>query len=620
LSPSAPSPPPFPFPQSLPSFGPGFKRLLGLARYAREAFDLVWLTNRRLTAWVTGLTMGAGALPAAIAYVGKLVIDGVMNAATSHARPARHAVLVLLAIELVLVALLVAFQRGLSVCDALLRVSLAQRVIELVLNKTLTLQLSDFENPNLYDALRQVRDQATERPLSLVRRALTGLQLSIGLLGFLAILAAFSPWIVIALLAAALPAVLAEARFNTDAFRLFRRHTPEARLQSYFETVLTRDDHAKEVLSFGLGPLLLNRHRAIFRNLYSADSTLTMRRGAWGFGLALLAALALAASYAWVVLQAMAGLISIGALAMLFAVLRQAQNTTTELLLVIAGMYDDNLYLSTLHEFLAHGSAPVCGVAESGPNPSDGLRFEQVEFSYPGAAQPALQAIDLHLAPGRKLAIAGRNGAGKSTLIKLALGLYAPSRGRVLLDGRDLREWNRAALARRFGVLFQDFARYQLSVRDNIGFGAVENLGDAASSERAARLAGVHELIERLPQGYRTQLGHWFEGGHELSVGEWQKVALARALMRGSADIVVMDEPSASLDAAAEEELTGRLWEFSKNKSVLLISHRLATVRGVDQILMLDAGRCVEQGRHEELLAKSGPYAALFVSQTGVQH
>jgi ATP-binding cassette subfamily B protein len=409
--------------------------------------------------------------------------------------------------------------------------------------------------------------------------------------------------------------VWVEARFNTDAFRLYRAHSPEARRQAYLETVLTREDHAKEVMALGLGPVLLDRHRQIFSKWYGEDRALTLRRSAWGLGFALLAAAALAVSYAWIVWRAMGGAITVGALAMLLAVLRQAQNATTELLLVVAGMYDDNLYMNALHEFLAYPTEPRAREVSSGPVPGDGLRFEAVEFTYPGATEPALRELDLHLAPGTKLAIAGRNGAGKSTFVKLALGLYAPTRGRVLLDGRDLRDWDREVLSQRFSVLFQDFVRYQLQVSDNVGFGDVERVGDEAAWANAARRALVDDLIRGLPQGYQTQLGHWFEAGHELSLGEWQKVALARVFMRERADILILDEPSASLDAQAEANLFAQFLEFSQRRSAILISHRLSTVRAADEILMLDHGRCVERGPHDQLLATPGPYAELFRKQ-----
>ena len=265
--------------------------------------------------------------------------------------------LLLVALELVLVGTLLGLQRGLAVCDALLRVRLAQRVIELVLGKALELELADFEDASVYDSLRQVREQATERPLSLVRRGVLALQLVVTLLGFLALLAAFSPWLMGLLLVTAVPAVVVEARFSADAFRLFRAHSPEARRQAYLETILTREDHAKEVKLLGLGPTFLDRHHAIFSKWYAQDRALSVRRGLWGFGLALIAAAALAASYAWVASQAMAQAISVGALAMLFGVLRQAQTSATELLMVVAGMYDDNLYISALHGFLNYPTA-----------------------------------------------------------------------------------------------------------------------------------------------------------------------------------------------------------------------------------------------------------------------
>jgi len=575
---------------------------------------LVWKTDRRLSLYLVGLTLAAGGLPAGIAYVAKVIIDGVTLAVAAPGPAQRHIVLQFLGLELGLISALMAVQRSLAVADALLRVRLAQQVMELVLEKTLDLSLADFEDAGLYDQLRQAREQATRRPLSLVRRALTALQLTANLLGFLALLAAFSPWIMILLVAAALPAVLIEARFNSDSFRLYREHSPEARRQEYLETVLSREDHAKEVALLGIGRILLGRHRHIFEKWFRADRALTVRRGAWGFGLALIGAGALGASYAWVVWKAMLGAVTIGTLAMLLAVLRQAQNATTELLLVIAGMYDDNAYVKALQDFLRVPTRPA-NTATSGPLPGDGLRFESVGFMYPGATEPALRALDLHLPPGTKLAVAGRNGAGKSTFVKLALGLYEPTSGRVLLDGRDLRDWEKEALRQRFSVLFQDFVRYQLPAMDNIAFGDLAHQGDPTRVAQAARQASIHDVIRALPQGYETQLGHWFEGGHELSLGEWQKIALARVFMRREADIVVLDEPTANLDARAETELFEQFCSFGGQRSAILISHRLAALRAADMILMLDQGCCVERGNHDALIAAAGAYAKLFRAQ-----
>jgi len=554
-------------------------------------------------------------MPAAIAYVGKLIIDGVTRALAEHSTAQRNAVLSFVLLELVLVALLLAMQRAAAICDALLRSRLSQRVVELVLEKALTLSLANFEDAELYDELNYVRTHATERPLSLVRRALLALQLGVSLVGFLWLVGTFSGWLVALLLIASVPGVLLEARFNADAFRLSRSYSPEARRQAYLETVLSRNDHSKEVSLFGLGPYFLERHRRIFDTWYRVDRSLTLKRGKWAFALALITAGALAASYLWVSWRAMQGATSIGSMAMLFAVLRQAQTSATELFIVIAGMYDDNLYLVALQRFLDFKAAVPGKETSPGPKPGDGLRFANVEFTYPGEATPALRGFDFHLPPGTTVGVVGKNGAGKSTFIKLALGMYVPSSGRVTLDGRELRDWAPTSLSRRFSALFQDYVHYQLTAGQNIGVGSVERVDDGELWERAGRRAQVHPVVSALPSRYQTQLGHWFEGGHELSHGEWQKIALARCLARETADIVVLDEPTASVDAASEASILSEIFDFAKNRSAIIVSHRLSTLRTMDQLLVFEDGRCVERGTHEALVAANGLYDALFRAQ-----
>jgi ATP-binding cassette subfamily B protein len=593
------------------STAPFLTRFLGVFVYSRRALDLVWTTSRGLTLSLAVLTLVAGVLPAVIAYIGQLIVDGVVTAMAA-ANPDTSHVLWLIALEALVVIAVAASQRGLSVSQSLLRALLGQRVNVMILEKALTLQLAHFEDSEFYDKLTRARREASSRPLSLVNRTFGLVQNAISLTSYAVLLYAFSPWAVVILIGAGLPSFFAEAKFSGDAFRLFRWRSPETRMQLYLETVISREDGVKEVKLFGLGPRLLQRYRDIFKKLFVEDRRLTLRRDSWGFVLGLLSTSAFYGAYAWIVITTIHGGITLGAMTMYLVLFRQGQTAVSASLSAISGMYEDNLYLSNLYDYLGQAVPTYHGEAKHGPDPARGLEFRNVSFTYPGSKAKALSNVSFRIAPGESLALVGENGSGKTTLIKLLTRLYSPTEGNILLDGLDLQDWDVETLRQRIGVIFQDFGRYQFSVGENIGAGDVRHIDDADRWAKAATTGMAAPFIEDMPEGYKTQLGRWFKGGRELSGGQWQKIALSRAFMRSDADILVLDEPTAAMDAASEAAIFEHFRSQSHTKMTILISHRFSTVRAADRIIVIHDGEILEQGNHETLLAENGQYASLF--------
>ncbi|MBX3249270.1 MAG: ABC transporter ATP-binding protein [Myxococcales bacterium] len=592
----------------------GLERARVLARVGVRTFRLVLRLHPRLVGALVALTLLAGALPAAIAWVGKRIVDDLVQAFVTHASV--EPVLVWVGIELGLVVLLQAVERGQWLTQALLRPRLAQTVHEQLLDKSLGLELPDLERPEVADQLSRARQGASFYPLSFVMGAFAFARTALTLAGYGFILWQLTPWALLFVVAAAVPAFIVELRFSEDGFRAFRWRAEEARRQAYLESVMAREEHAKEVRLFHLGPWLMARYRALFEQHYEEDRQRTLRQAWLGFGVGLGSVLVFYGSYAWVAVQTARGELSFGDLTLYLMVFRRAQGALGELLSRIEGEVEGLRYVAELFAFLdLEPTRVVHGDAKEGPDPSDGLRFDDVVFTYPDAKEPTLRGVTLHLPPGHKLALVGENGAGKTTLIKLMAGLYRPDAGTISLDGLELSRWDPVALRRRIGVIFQDFVRYQLLVGENVGVGDVDAVEDEARWRAAATKGLADSMIESLPDTYQTQLGRWFEGGRELSGGQWQKIALARAFMREGADILVLDEPTAAMDALAEAKVFERFQVLAEARMVILISHRFSTVRMADTIAVLEGGRVVERGTHDELLAKGGRYAELFLLQ-----
>ena len=563
-------------------------------------------------------TLVTGVVPAAIASVGGLFVDAVANSLQQNGNDFsdfRQEVLIYVLIELGLVLLLTASQRLNMLCQSILRALLGNKINVMILEKALTLELGHFEDSEYYDKLVRARREASSRPLSLIVKTFDLFRDVITLVTIGIFLFQFSAWASILLLIAGVPAFAAENKFSGEAFRNQRRRSAERRLQVYLEMVLTREDGVKEVKLFQLGNHFLKRYIDIFNRIYREDKSLVLRRTAWGYIFGLLASLSFYFAYGWVGFSAILGVITIGQMTMYIAQFRIGQNAVTSSLTAINGMYEDNLYLSNLDEYMNHEVPELSGTKAYGPIRGDGVRFEDVSFIYPGSPKPALDKISIHIKPGESLAIVGENGSGKTTLIKLLTRLYKPTSGRIFLEGLDLEEWDINVLRKKIGVIFQDFNRYQLVVGENIGIGDIKDTNDLERVQEAAQKGMADSFIKDLPDAYSTQLGAWFKNGRELSGGQWQKIALSRAFMRKSADILVLDEPTAAIDAKAEAEIFAHFRELTKNRISIIISHRFSTVRMADHIIVFEKGRVVEEGSHPELIEKQGIYENLFELQ-----
>lgn len=578
-----------------------------------QAVRMAWQSSPRTAGlWIFFLALNA-VLPLSVAWVGKAIVDAVV------AHDSRRA-LIWVGIELGLTILVGAAMRGSAVVRSLMGTRMGLAINLTILRKTLTLQLKHFQDPQFYDQLTRARREASYRPLALTAEVLGLLSALVTLLGFIALLLSFSWLSVGVLILAAFPAALAELRFSRVTYELRNRRAAESRRLNYLEYVLASDEHAKEVMAHGLGPTLLARYEEIGQRMWREERSLAIRRMLWVTLLAQLGTLSFYGCYLYIVYRTVLGQLSLGEMTLYVMAFRQGQQSFQSILLGIGALYEHDLYMSNLLSFLAQpteSTPPALPPVSATGSDSDerGIRFEDVGFQYPGQSGFALRHINLTIPAGQSLALVGHNGAGKTTFIKLLTGLYEPSEGRVLLDGRDLRTLEKDDLRRRISVIFQDFNQYQLSARDNVAYGDPEHAQEDARVAQAVERGGASDVIAGLPQGLSTQLGRWFDNGVDLSGGQWQRVALSRAMMRSDADIVVLDEPTAALDVDAESEVFERVRALAQGRTVILISHRFPTVRMADRIVVLERSGVLEQGSHAELMAKEGLYAAMFRKQ-----
>ncbi|HEY7502780.1 MAG TPA: ABC transporter ATP-binding protein [Gemmatimonadales bacterium] len=601
-----------------------WRERLQALRHLPRLLRMVWETEPRYVVGILALRVMRALIPLAVLWVGKLIVDEVVRAigvagAGAPAPWLRLAELLVLELGIALVG------EGLSRLSALLESLLgdlfANRTSVELMRHAATLDLEQFENAEIYDRLERARRQTVNR-IGLFTLLLATVQDLITLVTLSVALAVYVPWLLLLLLVAVLPSLLGETHFASLGYSLLYSWTPERRQLDYLRYIAASDVSAKELKLFGLSDFLVGRYDRLSQEFYQANKALSVRRSLVSSLLAAVGTLGYYAAYAVIIYltvvghRSPAGVFTIGVLTFLAGSFRQSRDLIQRVLLSLSQIFEQSLYLDDLFSFLALEPRirPSAG-ARQVPTPiRQGFTFEDVGFRYPGADHWAVRGLDFTLSPGERLALVGENGAGKTTLVKLLARLYDPSEGRILLDGVDLREYDLDSLRRNVGVIFQDFVRYDFLLRENIAVGNIGRLEDEPRIEGAAARSLADTVAARLPGRYGQMLGRRFEGGVDLSGGEWQKVALARAYMR-EAQLLILDEPTAALDARAEYQVFLRFSELTQGRMAVLISHRFSTVRMADRILVLRGGELVEQGTHEELLALGGLYSELFQLQ-----
>jgi ATP-binding cassette subfamily B protein len=593
---------------------PPWSERLRALRLVPPFLKLVWNARPAYAAGIIALRIVQAFGPVALLWVGKLIIDGVVAQAASPT-PQWAPLARLIALELCIALALEALQRLSALLESLLADLFSNQLSVRLMEHAATLDLQQFEDPEFYDHMERARRQTVGR-IGLLSLLLGTAQSLLTLASLMAALIAFNAWLLLLLVLAVLPSFIGETHFAGLSYSLLFRWTPERRQLDYYRYVAASDETAKEVKLFGLSDHLIGRYRKLADGFYTENRRLAIRRAASGAALAGLGAIVYYGAYAFIVWETVRGRISVGSLTFLAASFMRSRDLISRVLLSSADMFEQSLFLRDLFTFLDMRPR-VTNVPNARPMPDpvrSGFVFENVGFQYPDTDRWAVRGVSFELLPGERLALVGENGAGKTTLAKLLARLYDPTEGRILLDGVDLREYDLHSLRAAIGVIFQDFVRYDMAARENIAVGRIEALADSQRIVRSAGNSLADGVISKLERGYDHMLGRRFDGGADLSGGEWQKIGLARAYMRDAA-VLILDEPTAALDARAEFEVFQRFTELTRGKMAVLISHRFSTVRMADRILVLENGTPVESGSHEELVQLGGRYAELFTLQ-----